>query len=158
MSQAEHEVWIGADEQVVFAALTTVDGLNGWWGPCLEASTEVGGHVVFDHGLDAPMRMEILVFDAPTRVTWRFVSAYDDPDNPASEWTGQTFAWEIAPRRERTLIGHRMDVTVLHLTNAGWPDAARWQGFCTSGWGSTLDGKLKPFCESGSTSSGMVGG
>jgi uncharacterized protein YndB with AHSA1/START domain len=33
---AEHEVWIAADRDDVFAALTTVDGLNGWCGPALD--------------------------------------------------------------------------------------------------------------------------
>jgi uncharacterized protein YndB with AHSA1/START domain len=143
----EHEVWIGADRDVVFAALTTVAGLNGWWGPALEASVAVGGHVVFDHGLPAPMRMEVVAIDAPTRVTWRFVSTYDDADNPASEWNGQTFDWRIAPRVQRTLLGNDMTVTVVRLTNAGWPTTSRWQGFCTTAWGATLDGRLKPFCE-----------
>ena len=144
---AEHEVWIAADHAAVFAALTTVDGLNGWWGPALEASTEVGGHVVFDHGLPSPMRMEVVAFDPPARVTWRFASTYDDPDNPASEWTDQTFRWRIDPRAEHPLLGRRMSVTIVHLTNAGWPAPSRWRGFCTTAWGATLDGKLKPFLE-----------
>ena len=150
-------MWIGADQELVFAALTTVDGLNGWWGPALEASTDIGGSVVFDHGLESPMRLEVVAFDAPVRVVWRFVSSYDDPANPASEWTGQTFDWRVAPRTERTLIGNRMDVTVVQLTNAGWPEPSRWQGFCTTAWGATLDAKLKVFCETGTPSSGMVG-
>jgi uncharacterized protein YndB with AHSA1/START domain len=144
---AEHEVWIAADREAVFAALTTVDGLNGWWGPALEASTEIGGQVVFDHGLPSPMRMEVVAFDPPARVTWRFASTYDDPDNPASEWTNQTFTWRIEPRDEHTLLGRRMSVTIVHLTNAGWPAPSRWRGFCTTAWGATLDGKLKPFLE-----------
>ena len=86
------------------------------------------------------------------------MSSYDDPDNPASEWTGQTFDWRVAPRTERTLIGNRMDVTVVQLTNAGWPEPSRWQGFCTTAWGVTLEAKLKVFCETGTPSSGMVGG
>jgi uncharacterized protein YndB with AHSA1/START domain len=146
-SAAEHAVWIAADHEAVFAALTTVDGLNGWWGPASAASSAIGGHVVFDHGLPSPMRMEIVTFDAPSRVTWRFASTYDDPDNPASEWTDQSFAWRVEPRAERSLLGHPMDVTVVRMTNAGWPAGSRWRGFCTTAWGATLDGRLKPFLE-----------
>ena len=80
----EHEVWIAAERDDVFAALTTVEGLDGWWGTALEASTDVGGHVVFDHGLGSRMRMEIVAFDPPSRVTWRFASSHDGTDNPAS--------------------------------------------------------------------------
>lgn len=147
---AEHEVWIAADREAVFAALTTVDGLNGWWGPALEASTEIGGHVVFDHGLPSPMRMEVVAFDPPARVTWRFASTYDDPDNPASEWINQTFEWRIEPRAEHTLLGRPVSATIVHLTNAGWPASSRWRGFCTTAWGATLDGRLKPFLEANS--------
>ena len=104
------------------------------------------------------MRFEVVAFEPAIRVMWRFVSTYDDPDNPASEWTGQTFDWRIEPRTERVLLGNTMDVAVVRLTNAGWPEPSRWQGFCTTGWGATLDDKLKPLCETGSTSSGKVGG
>ena len=144
------EVWIAAERDDVFAALTTVEGLNGWWGPTLEVSAEVGGHVVFDHGLGAPMRMEIVAFDPPARVTWRFVSTYDDVDNPASEWTGQTFDWRIEPRTDHTLLGSSLSVTAVRLTNVGWPAPSRWRGFCTTAWGATLDGRLKPFLEGAS--------
>ena len=51
--------------------------------------------MVFDHGLESPMRFEVVAFEPAIRVMWRFVSTYDDPDNPASEWTGQTFDWRI---------------------------------------------------------------
>jgi uncharacterized protein YndB with AHSA1/START domain len=146
----EHEVWIAADHDDVFAALITVDGLNGWWGPVLEASTDVGGHVVFDHGLGAPLRMEVVAFDRPARVTWRLASTHDGADNPASEWTGQTFDWRIEPRADHTLLGRALSVTVVHLTNAGWPAPSRWRGFCTTAWGATLDGRLKPFLEASS--------
>jgi uncharacterized protein YndB with AHSA1/START domain len=147
---AEHEVWIAAERDDVFAALTTIEGLDGWWGPALEASTDVGGHVVFDHGLGSSMRMEVVVFDPPARVTWRLVSTHDGADNPASEWTGQTFDWRIEPRADRTLLGRAMPVTVVHLINAGWPAESRWRGFCTTAWGATLDGRLKPFLEGAS--------
>jgi uncharacterized protein YndB with AHSA1/START domain len=147
---AEHEVWIAADRDDVFAALTTLEGLNGWWGPALEASTDVGGQVVFDHGLGTPMRMEVVACDAPVRVTWRLVSTHEGADNPASEWTGQTFAWRTEPRADRTLLGQARSVTVVHLTNAGWPAASRWRGFCTTAWGATLDGRLRPFLEGSS--------
>ena len=143
----EHEVWVAADQEATFAALTTVDGLDGWWGPALGASNEIGGHVVFDHGLPSPMRMEVVAFDPPARVTWRFASTYTDPDNPASEWTDQTFEWQVEPRRAQVLLGRPLTVTVVRLTNTGWPTPSRWRGFCTTAWGATLDGRLKPYLE-----------
>jgi hypothetical protein len=93
------------------------------------------------------MRMEVVAFDAPARVTWRLDSTHAGADNPASEWTGQTFDWRIEPRSRRTLLGRAVSVTVVRLTNAGWRVPSRWRGFCTTAWGATLDGRLKPYLE-----------
>jgi hypothetical protein len=40
----EHEVWLDADRESVFAALTTRDGLDGWWGKAVIAEPR-GWHV-----------------------------------------------------------------------------------------------------------------
>jgi uncharacterized protein YndB with AHSA1/START domain len=158
MSRSVHEVWVAADRDTVFEALTTVDGLNGWWGEALEASTDPGGAVVFDHGLSEPLRLRIEEIDAPNRVVWRFLSDFTDPTNPASEWLDQTFVWEISERAPVDLLGMVQDVSIVRMVNDGWPEPNRWQGFCTTAWGVTLEDKLKPFCETGSTATGVVGG
>jgi uncharacterized protein YndB with AHSA1/START domain len=148
MGVMEHEIWLDADGDRVFAALTTVEGLDGWWGPVVQAEPRVGSVVEFDHGLGEPLRMEITELEPGARVVWRCVSEFGDPSNPASEWTGQTFTWEISPDRTVEILGTKRAATVLRLRVTGWPEPSRWYGFCNTAWGETLAGKLKSSCES----------
>jgi uncharacterized protein YndB with AHSA1/START domain len=143
MDSMEHEVWIGAAREKVFAALTTKDGLDGWWGKVIQAEPRVGAVVEFDHGLGAPLRMEITELVPDERLTWECISGFGDPSNPASEWTGQTFRFELAPRGHVELLGAKHDVTVLRLHVTGWPENARWYGFCNTAWGQTLSTSLR---------------
>jgi uncharacterized protein YndB with AHSA1/START domain len=157
MATNVHEVWVGADSDTIFDALTTQEGLDGWWGPTLRASTTVGGAVEFDHGLPLPLAFEVVELRRPTKVVWRCTSVFDDEENPASEWRDQTFTFDVGQRTVRRLLGMPQDVAVLRLTNDGWPASSRWQAFCGTAWSVTLEDKLKRWCESGEPSSGMVG-
>jgi hypothetical protein len=149
MTDIWHEVWIEAPTRTVFDALTTKDGLDGWWGPVAGAEPRIGYVIDFDHGLGAPLRMEIIDLVADQRVAWKCVSEFEDPTNPASEWTNQTLRFDVAPRRPVALLGGMQDVAVLTFHNSGWPADARWRGFCNTAWGEVLGVKLKSFCETG---------
>jgi uncharacterized protein YndB with AHSA1/START domain len=138
----EHEVWLDADRESVFAALTTRDGLDGWWGKAVIAEPRVGTVVEFDHGLGAPLRMQITDLVPNERLTWKCISEFADPSNPASEWTGQTLQFEVSPRGAADLLGGKRDVTVLRLRVTGWPPQARWYSFCNTAWGQTLSVNL----------------
>jgi uncharacterized protein YndB with AHSA1/START domain len=139
----EHEVWLPAETERVFEALTTREGLDGWWGKVVNAVPRVGSVVEFDHGLGDPLRMEITSLVPNERVTWRCISEFADPSNPASEWTGQTFQFDLMPRENVELLGGQQSVTVLRLRVTGWASEARWYGFCNTAWGTTLNVNLK---------------
>jgi len=147
MDVMEHEVWLDADADRVFDALTTTEGLDRWWGKVLAAEPAVGSVVEFDHALGDTLKMEITDLLPNERVVWRCVSRFTDPSNPASEWYGQTFVWDITPRSTLELLGTKRDLTVLRLRIAGWPTPARWYGFCNTAWGETLGVKLTGVCE-----------
>lgn len=147
MPELWHEVWIAAPAERVFDALTTKGGLDGWWGPVVAAEARIGYVVEFDHGLGEHLRMEIVDVVPNRRVTWRCVSVFDDPTNPASEWFGQTLRFDLAARGDVALLGGTQNVTVLTFRNDGWPADSRWCGFCNAAWGETLSVKLKTFCE-----------
>jgi uncharacterized protein YndB with AHSA1/START domain len=149
MVEIWHEVWIDAEASTVFAALTTKSGIDGWWGPVTGVQPKVGAVLEFDHGLGAPLRMEIIEFEAERRVVWRCLAKFDDPTNPPSEWNGQVLAFDVTGRRPVPLLGGMQKVTVLTFRNSGWSEASRWRGFCNTAWGETLGVKLKSFCETG---------
>jgi uncharacterized protein YndB with AHSA1/START domain len=144
----EHEVWLDAETEKVFDALTTAKGLDAWWGKVVHAAPRIGEVVEFDHGLGGPLRMEITDLVPNERLAWKCVSDFSDPSNPASEWRGQTFVFELAARRDVDLLGGAQHVTVLRFRNTGWSAASRWYGFCNTAWGQTLSGNFKNACES----------
>jgi uncharacterized protein YndB with AHSA1/START domain len=147
MTELWHEVWIDAPTEKVFEALTTKDGLDGWWGPVAGAEALVGSVVEFDHGLGAFLRMEIIDLIPNELLAWKCISEFDDPTNPASEWFGQTLRFELSPRSDVAILGGTQRVTVVTFRNEGWPSDSRWCGFCNSAWGETLGVKLKSHCE-----------
>ncbi len=66
----------------VYAALTTIEGLSGWWATDTKGQTEVGGTLEFRFepgGID----MKVLELNPAQRVLWEVT------DGPA-EWSGTT--------------------------------------------------------------------
>lgn len=158
MKTIHQEIWIDADRTTVFAALTTREGIDGWWGQVLAAEPEVGSVVELDHGLEAPLRMRVMDLSPNQRVVWRCVSDFTDTRNPGSDWLGKTFAFTLrtaegepafewlGPRFE---FGTATDVTILDFRNPGWTPDDRWYAFCNAAWATTLDGPLRESCEAG---------
>jgi hypothetical protein len=143
MESLEHEVWLAADTEHVFEALTTVEGLDSWWGRVVSAEPRIGFVVEFDHELGEPLRMEITDLVPNERLAWKCISDFSDATNPASEWRNQTFVFELSPRGPIYLLGVMQHVSVLRFRNAGWRPGARWHGFCNTGWGEALGVRLK---------------
>lgn len=112
-------MWIASDAGAVYDALTTREGLDAWWGEAVTATPEEGSTITFDHGLGAPMLIKVTRLVPKERVEWRFSSRFDDPENPASEWFGQSFVWDILPRQVHRLLGTDQDVTILRMTTPG---------------------------------------
>jgi uncharacterized protein YndB with AHSA1/START domain len=148
MDTIQLETWIKASRSTVFAALTTEDGLNAWWGKCLDAEPAVGHLVVFDHGLGGTLNMRITELVADQRLAWRCVSEFTDPANPASEWLGTTLTFDLVAGHDdpaRPWMGARLglepgaDLTILRFRHTDWPATNRWSPFCASAWGVTLD-------------------
>jgi uncharacterized protein YndB with AHSA1/START domain len=141
-SESTLEVWIEADHDRVFDAITTRDGLDAWWGRCVAAEPKEGFVVEFDHSLGDLLRFEITELVPDQRVTWMCVSTFEDPSNPATEWRDQRLTFDVQPRRAVELLGTWRDVTILRFTQT-WPPDSRWHGFCMAGWGQVLNDGLK---------------
>ena len=142
----EHEVWIAADQDRVFEAITTREGLDAWWGPCVAGEPKEGFVIELDHSLGDLLRFEITELVPNERVVWTCASTFDDTSNPAAEWRGQRLTFDLQPRRDHALLGVPRDVTVVRFQQT-WPDDARWRGFCNAAWGQTLHNGLKDHCE-----------
>lgn len=125
----------------VYSALTTPEGLRGWWTQDCDVATEVGGtiHLRFG-GTHKDMRIEQLV---PGReVRWLCTLAHIDVDQLThnDEWVGTQMVFHLTPDGKGS--------TRLDFEHLGLVPTFECYELCSSGWRYFL-GSLKQFAETG---------
>ena len=116
----------------VYDALTTIDGLSGWWTDDTKGSVEAGGAIEFRFGEAGGFDMQVLELKPAERVLWQVV------DGPA-EWIGTTVNWEIKQDGEYTIV---------LFSHLGWKEPVEFMHHCSTKWAVFLM-SLKSLLESG---------
>jgi uncharacterized protein YndB with AHSA1/START domain len=117
--------------QKVYDALTTVQGLAGWWTDDTKGNGDLGGVLEFRFpagGFD----MEVVEQRPAEKVAWRVV------DGPP-EWVGTTINWDL--RQDG-------DYTIVLFSHQGWKEPVEFMHHCSTKWGSYLM-SLKSLVETG---------
>jgi uncharacterized protein YndB with AHSA1/START domain len=120
-----------ASPDEVYAALTTIEGLSGWWATDTKGQTEVGGTLEFRFepgGFD----MRVLELSPAERVRWEVI------DGPA-EWIGTTVRWDIKQAG---------DYTIVLFAHEGWREPVEFMYHCSTKWATFLL-SLKQLVETG---------
>jgi uncharacterized protein YndB with AHSA1/START domain len=115
----------------VYAALTTLEGLSGWWATDTKGQTEVGGILEFRFepgGFD----MKVLELHPAERVLWEVA------DGPA-EWIGTTVRWDLKQEG---------DYTIVLFAHEGWREPVEFMYHCSTKWATFLV-SLKQLVETG---------
>jgi uncharacterized protein YndB with AHSA1/START domain len=118
----------------VYDALTTLDGLRGWWAEDTTGSVEVGGVIEFRFttgGFD----MKVVELTPTEHVRWEVV------DGP-SEWIGTTVDWELKQEAEWTIV---------LFSHVGWKEPIEFMHHCSTKWATFLM-SLKSLLETGTGS------
>ncbi len=115
----------------VYDALTTVDGLAGWWTDQTAGSTATGGVIEFRFG-PGGFDMEVIDQQPAEHVAWKVV---DGPE----EWIGTTVDWRL--RRDG-------DFTIVLFKHEGWKEPVEFMHHCSTKWATYLM-SLKSLVESG---------
>src|SRR3954451_16897277 len=116
----------------VYDALTTVEGLAGWWTEDTKGSGDHVGDVVAFRFLAGGFDMEVVTLEPGERVVWRVV---DGPE----EWVRTTVDWDL--RQDG-------DYTIVLFKHEGWKDPVEFMHHCSTKWGSFLL-SLKSLVETG---------
>ena len=88
------EMVIAALPLQVFDALTSLEGLTGWWASSARGSGEAGGTFELGFaGLDERLRMHVDVADPTTLVTWTCLEHTVSPD-----WEGTKIVFSLTNR------------------------------------------------------------
>ena len=118
-----HRVGVRASSpEKVYDALTTVDGLAGWWTDETAGSGDVGGVLEFRFPPVGGFDMEVVATEPSKRVSWKVV------DGPA-EWIGTTVDWDLRQDGDWTIVLFR---------HAGWAEPVEFMHHCSTKWGTFL--------------------
>ncbi|MEP7157612.1 MAG: SRPBCC domain-containing protein [Betaproteobacteria bacterium] len=130
-----HKIGFKSSQENVYKALTTHEGLAGWWTNDTQGESKVGATIPFRFKLkDAAggFDMKVRELKPDTRVLWEVV------DGPP-EWLGTTISWDL--RQEG-------DWAILVFKHAGWREAVEFMHHCSTKWATFLL-SLKAYVETG---------
>ena len=128
-----HRVGVeGATPETVYDALTTVEGLAGWWTRDTTGDGRPGEVLEFRFPPLGGFDVEVVSATPAKEVSWRVV------DGPP-EWIGTTMDWELTQVGEETVVlfGHR-----------GWAEPVEFMHHCSTKWATFLM-SLKAYVETG---------
>ncbi len=133
MAHLKHYLLIKASPDKVYKALTSTEGLKGWW--TLEAKTDerVGGIAEFIFGEHYHNKMKIVKLVPDKIVTWECIKG-------DKEWIGTTFLFDIEVKDGDT---------ILRFIHDNWKEETDFFASCNYHWGYYLR-SLKLYCETGS--------
>ncbi|MGW4328046.1 SRPBCC family protein [Nocardia sp. NPDC004573] len=127
-----HRVGIEAPVDEVYAALTTTEGLAGWWASDTRGtSDELGGLIEFRFGAGG-FDMRVRALEPGKRVLWEVVGGPD-------EWIGTEVDWTL---------DQAGDYTVVLFAHRGWKEPVEFMHHCSTKWAVFLL-SLKSLVETG---------
>lgn len=126
-----HRIGVVSSPDKVYSALTTVEGLAGWWTQDTDGDAEPGGVLRFRF-IPGGFDMKVLETEPAERVLWEVV------DGPA-EWIGTHVRFELKQEGEYTIVLFRHE---------GWKEPVEFMYHCTTKWATYLM-SLKRLVETG---------
>ena len=127
MMDIVHRIGIKAPAADVYAALSTLDGLAGWWTQETTGASKVGGAISFVFHLETGellggFDMDVLELSPSDKVRWRV------KEGPA-EWIGTTIEFSLSRQDDYTVVmfGHR-----------GWREEVEFTAHCSTKWATFL--------------------
>lgn len=132
MKSIYHRLLIQAPAEKVYHALTTQEGLAGWWTPETTAVPEIGSIARFAFGPDYFKEMEVVELNPCSSVKWRCIRAFED-------WIGTTLTFELQPHQKGTVLLFHHD---------GWKEYTPEFASCSFDW-ALFFRSLKFLCETG---------
>jgi uncharacterized protein YndB with AHSA1/START domain len=120
-----------ASVEQVYEALTTIEGLSGWWATDTKGQTDVGGILEFRFapgGFD----MKVLELKPAQSVLWEVV------DGPP-EWVGTTVRFDLKQDG---------DYAIVLFAHQGWREPVEFMYHCSTKWAIFLM-SLKSLIETG---------
>ncbi|WP_063051001.1 SRPBCC family protein [Nocardia arthritidis] len=127
-----HRVGIKSAVADVYAALTTTEGLAGWWTTDTSGKgSDVGGVLEFRFGAGG-FDMRVAELDPGKRVRWEVIDGPED-------WVGTQLHWDLAQAD---------DYAIVLFKHQGWKEPVESMHHCSTKWAVFLL-SLKSLIETG---------
>ena len=132
MAHLKHYLLIKSLPKNVYKALTSTEGLRGWW--TLEANTDgrVDGIAEFKFDVQYHIKMKIVNLVPDNIVVWECIKG-------DKEWIGTTFLFDLEEKEGNT---------ILKFTHDNWREETDFFASCNYHWGYYLR-SIKLLCETG---------
>jgi Activator of Hsp90 ATPase homolog 1-like protein len=132
MVDISHKVGIKSSSlDAVYQALTTREGLSGWWTTDTQGESKVGSVLKFRFG-DGGFDMTVLELQPAKHVLWQVV---DGPE----EWIGTKISFDLKQQG---------DWTIILFKHQGWKEPVEFMHHCSTKWAVFLL-SLKSLLETG---------
>lgn len=153
MPNIHQAVLIGAPAEKVYHAITSQEGLSGWWTPNATARPEQGSLARFPFGPDYFKEMRITELGPSESVKWECLAG-------DAQWVGTTLSFQLQAADKTTLLNAHPEIrgqieqlrddggTLLVFRHDGWKDYTLMFAECSYTWGQFLR-SLKLWCETG---------
>jgi uncharacterized protein YndB with AHSA1/START domain/ketosteroid isomerase-like protein len=107
---------IKASRQEVFDAITTLEGVRGWWTSIAAGSTRPGRSVHFGfEGMDEHIEMHVVQSEAPHLVHWVCLL-----HSGAAEWNGSRIRFELTETGDGCQLDFRHVDVPAEMVTPGW--------------------------------------
>lgn len=127
MASIIHRIGIQAPLSDVYAALSTISGLSGWWTRETSGLSKPGGLIEFHFrdeagNLKGSFKMEVMRLESDGSVHWRVQEGPPD-------WVGTELTFELKQEGEYVIVlfGHRK-----------WQEATESMAHCSMKWATFL--------------------
>jgi uncharacterized protein YndB with AHSA1/START domain len=122
---------INAEQEKVYQAITTVDGLSKWWTAQTSGDASMNGTIEFRFG-EHVMAMKVVEMRPNEYLKWQCVKGAD-------EWIGTILAFALDRNENKTRV---------RFEHAGWQDTGDFFAQCSFSWGRYME-SLRQLCETG---------
>ncbi len=131
MATSEHRITIDAPKDDVFQAITTPDGLKGWYSPDVLGKSDKGGEVTLSFTeKEGPFRWKVTEAEQASLVRWECIQG---PGKSA----GTTATFHLSGSGNKTIV---------EFAHEGFQEADEKLKTCNTLWGALMH-HLKQFAE-----------
>lgn len=131
-----HRVGIQSSPDTVYKALTTLEGLAGWWTAEAQGDNQVGGALQFRFSAGgAPIgsfEMKVIELEPARQVLWQVADGPED-------WIGTRIHWALKQEGEHCIVLFK---------HQGWKEPSESMHHCSTKWAVFLM-SLKSLLETG---------